>query len=261
MLEAGDQSFNVVVVTSASLTGRIESYGVRIFRQDLQLVGITVNTEHEEPRMRSALPAGYAYLHTVNRLPGAKGDLTTSLVKATLRLVRQHCPWVHGFRLNDTSTVFCTSSCTNVPLATLSLCYTGKTWYERAFGAHLEVGHAAYRALIMERMQTPSGKPVFSDFANAHLSPSDPALLTRLRPAYESTTTLQEFFNTLRTSNTTEFCSLIMPWSIHMIDQLLLGAIKGSWIIVEQDCECECEWGDWFHTYERSTMLLPSDLM
>ena len=47
MLEVGDQSFNVVVVTSASLTGRIESYGVRIFGQDIQLVGITVNTEHE----------------------------------------------------------------------------------------------------------------------------------------------------------------------------------------------------------------------
>ena len=49
-----------------------------------------------------------------------------------------------------------------------------------------------------------------------------------------------------------------------MIDQLLLGAIKGSWIIpavAEQDCECECEWGDWFHIYERSIMLLPSDLM
>ena len=155
--------------------------------------------------MRAALPAGYAYLHTVNRLPGTKGDLTTSLVKATLQLVRQHCPWVCGFRLNDTSTVFCTSSCA---LATLSLCYTGKTWYERAFGAHLEVGHAAYRALIMERMQTHENKPAFSDFANTYL---DPALLTRLRPAYESTTTLQEFFNTLRTSNTTEFCILIMP--------------------------------------------------
>ena len=74
--------------------------------------------------------------------------------------------------------------CANVALPALSLCWSGKTWYEKEFGAELEDpnAHRRYRELVTEKLQ--GSKPsTFEATRTCEL----------VRATYDGARTVQEF--------------------------------------------------------------------
>lgn len=288
-LQVGNTSYIVDIIRSFR-----DQYSVRVKlpNHEGHLINIAVYPEVKDSAVK--LKTEYAMIHTVNLPPCSEEDKgkesknkdhTTPLVRAALLMVLKQCPWVRGFLLQDISTISTikssstlSSGSTYVHLPALSICCTGKTWYERAFGAHLESRHEDYRYLIEQYMQSPERKPQsVSDFANCFWLESlydNHALLERLRPSYDGTATLQEFFIALSdscTANGDEFCSLVMPWANDMISHMLQGINKNFWLIPVdadaaallqvQNTDAECEWGSWYHQSPPSRMVFPIEVL
>lgn len=113
-----------------------------------------------------------------------RGGGTEVMVKSALTFVTRTFPWITDFTLTDASTVDCGDECGGassypVSLTALSLCTTGQTWYERAFGARLEDGMAAYRlAVASSALMDPAKKPATADdFCRAYGVPETVAWL------------------------------------------------------------------------------------
>lgn len=111
-----------------------------------------------------------------------RGGGTEVMVKSALTFVTRTFPWITEFTLTDASTVDCGDeggASYAVSLTALSLCTTGQTWYERAFGARLEDGMAAYRlAVDASALMDPAKKPpTADDFCRAYGVPESVAYL------------------------------------------------------------------------------------
>lgn len=225
-------------------SGRIHTHGISvgITTAGKPCVSISVTAEHDDERLRSALPAHIAALNQVHYAPCCsaapplrRGGGSAVMVRAACRLALKNFTWVTTFKLIDSSSVECNGR--EVSLPELSLCCHGMTWYERAFGAKLAdvACHKAYRQLVEERLLAPAAKP--SSFASFCAEAAVPeGVRSLLEPVYDMQPSIVAFFSALRDQLTGEdgqpaFCAIVGNWVAPFVAVRLQGLHKGEWHI------------------------------
>ena len=237
VLAAGGYQFTLRVTSMLKHNSYPYSHGVRVGGpvDGDGCVSITVTAQQEDERFRSALPGHTASLNSVRYSPCCAMDLTLHRGGGTAIMLRAACayvvrtyPWVQSFRFCDTSTVACGGI--NVALPALSLCWSGKTWYEKEFGAELEDpnAHRRYRELVKEKLQG-SRPSTFEELCQRATPPASTCEL--VRATYDGARTVQEFFAALKSREDIPFCETVSPWVGDVLDTLLEGMHHGQWTI------------------------------
>jgi hypothetical protein len=194
-------------------------------------VSISVTMGYPDPRLNAGLAPDTASINQISyascckSAPGPslhqRGGTAAVMVRAACSFVLQRYDHVRKFKLKDNSEVPCVvdGQLRMFPLPELSLCYSGKTWYERAFGAHLESDHDVYRQLVADTLMSPQFKAKLA-FDALRTNPWAPAP-EALRGAYDEAPTLRLFFASMRNSQAASFCALVGPW---------VGDLVRSWL-------------------------------
>ena len=218
-------------------------------------VVINVNAEKQSnERLASLVNPKKAVLNTVRYEPccalGARMEkgTTVAMVLAALQFVLAEFPWVEHFVFTDCcSVVECGPGEMMMPLPPLSLCWSGKTWYEKHFGAVLVKDgdndvHGIYRAFVEENMQGREFKDALSFDAfcsRAGLLPQRVIELAgggvNLRSMYAEAGSLQGFFEALRSKHLHDpvnpFCAIVWPWVVTLVDSVLAKLHTRDWVI------------------------------
>lgn len=144
------------------------------------------------------------------KLPKGKG--TREMIVSALSLIKQLCPFVKEFDLNDASSKECDNG-TPISLPYFYITQKWKTWYEGVFNAYLKPAtlYTNYHQALDNLKQTRLGS--FDVFSANYLFGQTLKVKEVIRSAYEQSTTLENFFAILYTSQSvTMTCILIQPW-------------------------------------------------
>ena len=166
-----------------------------------------------------------------------KGGGSATMLRAACDWVSRTYSYVERITFTDTSHVVLDSaSGTSASLAALMLSYTGKTWYEREFGAELQGDHGTYRALVSAGLCSPAGKTLsFEAFASKFRIPQDH--MPTLAAAYNQHDTLVSFFADLKAAHPCNqgsgpcFADLVWPWVDNVIFSYTEGKHTQEWFI------------------------------
>ncbi len=260
VLEQGGYHFGVRVLEQRHpVTGRVDTVGVRVGLKHRgpdgdardahePCVSIAVTTEHEDERFRTALPADTARISHVSYAPCcalapgpplARGGGSAVMVRAACNFVLRRYPHVKKFKLKDTSAVpyVVAGQRRMLQLQELSLCHSGKTWYERTFGAELadESIHGVYRKLVDDTLMAHEYKAALGSF-DAFCTVCGAPPSEALRDVYDTAPTLLSFFASLRERHLddaeTPFCALVGPWVEPLIRTMLRDLHRNAeWVI------------------------------
>lgn len=141
-----------------------------------------------------------------------KGEGTKEMILAALSLVKQLCPFIKEFDLNDASS----KECINKAPITLPYFYiTNKwqTWYEASFKAYLKPASLMqeYRDSITELQSYPLEQ--FAIFKARYLGSISKEIQDTLQASYERSNTILAFFKDLyRSQSISMVCMLLQPW-------------------------------------------------
>jgi hypothetical protein len=136
------------------------------------------------------------------------GHDTKMIVNLLLSFIKDNFPHIREVEFNDTSSRSCDNNHV-VELYEMSYIHTGKTWYEKNFGAQLRPNDAAKFMIEHERFQKRKAAMTWADFKmylRGHLP-------FEMEDLYNSTTTWQDFFGKIvRQTGISEFCEFVAPW-------------------------------------------------
>ncbi len=265
--------FAADVDVSRDMLGRVERYVVRVGNARRRSNRRGSDDEPPVPCVLMLVPAELhpdermAFLPTdVARLERLDFDAGCSLSRAmrpggdsarmlliTMAFVRRTFPWIKRVSLTDASTVTCTiaaSTTVQVALPDLSLCTSGQTWYERAFGARLDDAalHAAYRARVSEGLLAPLDAPppvaVGGDVAVTAAFQSGDSVVRWLARARDRT----------RGDAVAPFCRWVSTTGGAMVRSLIGHELydqvrMGTWVIVFADVASSAGIPDDIHVY------------
>lgn len=160
---------------------------------------------------------------------------TRPMLWAACAYVVRVFPWVKWFSLADKSYVT-TAMGQRVPLATLSLCTSGATWYEREFGAQIRdaAAHKKYRHLVESLLQTPGAKPntITELCSQARVQPPDRDACEQMEACYAGASTLQAFFCALKESRSSdEYTMLVGHWVNDLLNSMLDQLHRMEWLV------------------------------
>ena len=131
------------------------------------------------------------------------------IVRLLTAYIAENYPWVIGLHFIDTSEKVCGPG-ESVRLANLSFLTTGKTWYEKTFGAYIdEDDYGAGEKQEIER---------FQEMKQSFPWPMMQCVMGvqdnhELQTLYESAPTWQDFFGPLQTlMGVQAFCEFAAPW-------------------------------------------------
>jgi len=144
------------------------------------------------------------------KLPKGKG--TREMIVSALSLIKQLCPFVREFDLNDASSKECDNG-TPISLPYFYITQKWKTWYEGVFNAYLKPAalYAKYHQALDHLKQTRLGS--FDVFSATYLFGQTPQVKEVIRTAYEDSETIAEFFANLYTTQSVSMtCIVIQPW-------------------------------------------------
>lgn len=140
-----------------------------------------------------------------------RGRDTTTLLKLLLSYIRDNYPHVTHLLFNDMSMRTCDDG-NEVSLALMSYLATGKTWYEKHFGAFRDTIPAQIFRQREGQFQE-AKKRVSWEAMRAFISVPLPVPEEEMRALYESATTWQEFFGPLSARiGISQFCIFLAPW-------------------------------------------------
>lgn len=174
------------------------------------------------------------YYETCSENKGLKrGEGTVDMMNTAMSFVKQVCPFIRAFKLNDSSAKTCDNGAT-ISLPTFYITQKGKTWYEEQFGAHLlEPLHTLYRTCIYEvmNMQIDSIDSFMEEYIYG--SSTSNISLDMIRSLYKPNMTVGDFFKALYETHTKSVaCELLQPWiDIFMEKMGLLHYINNRWYI------------------------------
>jgi hypothetical protein len=152
-----------------------------------------------------------------------RGFDTRMIVRLLTAYIAKNYPWVTGLRFTDTSERDCRPG-SPVSLANLSFLTTGKTWYEKTFGAYIDADSVSEKHAIEHFQQKKKTFPwqIMQDIMGIE----DSTLLTLhdkmgIQTLYASASTWQEFFGPLQTRlGLAAFCEFAAPWLDMFIDKV-----------------------------------------
>lgn len=143
-----------------------------------------------------------------------RGSDTTTLLKLLLSYIHDNYPHVKYLIFNDMSMRTCDDG-NEVSLALMSYLATGKTWYEKHFGAFRDTIPAQTFRQREEQFQE-AKKRVSWEAMHSFIRGPLPIPEGEMRALYESATTWQEFFGPLsKQIGIQQFCIFLAPWIRH----------------------------------------------
>ena len=150
-----------------------------------------------------------------------RGIDTTQILRILLDSIRKRYPHVRSLSFSDASYRTCDSGST-ISLAEMSYITTGKTWYERMFGAYLDPESATLfsaKETLFQAMKTQMPWAIFRETVPVPDSAEE---------LYRSSQTWQAFFGPLKDQmGVSEFCTFAAPWLHGFLQQFLPIHIAG----------------------------------
>lgn len=164
-----------------------------------------------DPTIASLVLTKYAPGCSENRaLMGGEG--TIEMILSAMSLLKQLCPFIKDFDLNDASSKECEKGVT-ISLPYFYLTNHHQTWYEAKFQARLkpEGLMETYRKTFQDLLQSPLES--FDVFQARFLSRVIPRVQDAIRASYEGSDTVDTFFKRLYEQNGTKMaCLLLHGW-------------------------------------------------
>lgn len=164
-----------------------------------------------DPTIASLVLTKYSPACAENR-PLQGGEGTIEMILASMSLVKQVCPFVREFDLNDASSNQCDNG-SSISLPYFYVTNHHKTWYEAKFNARLKPDHLmeSYQQTLETLLSSPL-EP-FDVFQARFLSRVNPVLTDAIRQSYERTDTVDTFFKQLYEQHGTKMvCMLLQGW-------------------------------------------------
>jgi hypothetical protein len=140
-----------------------------------------------------------------------RGIDTNNIILALCSYIRKHYNYIDGLTFTDASYRTCDNGI-DVMLAEMSYLRSGKTWYEKNYGAYLH----SDSLISFEKMQDKlvKAKKTLSWNAFKQFLTDDSAILEEdIKKLYENASTWQDFFGKLSDIiGISEFCIYVAPW-------------------------------------------------
>lgn len=142
-------------------------------------------------------------------LPNGEG--TIDMVNTSMSFVKQICPFIKEFKLNDASTKQCDNGST-ISLPLFYLTQYEMTWYESRFKAYLkEPQYTNYKNAISTSMS--AILPSFDRFSSKFIKNTPNIIKNELQSVYVEGDTVKEFFRKLYEKYGKSMgCILLQPW-------------------------------------------------
>ena len=141
-----------------------------------------------------------------------RGIDTNNILKVLCSFLRTRFPYLTELTFTDASSRTCDNG-QDVELAEMTFLRTGKTWYEKNYGAYLhEDSYIPFMKMQsrLEKARTLSWDDFKQYIPNVDYLKND---VLDLKTAYESSTTWQDFFGLLSDAiGISEFCVFVAPW-------------------------------------------------
>jgi hypothetical protein len=145
-----------------------------------------------------------------------QGEGTVDMINTSMSFVKNLCPFVKEFKLNDAST----KRCENGSIISLPYFYITQkeiTWYEGRFKAYLkEPEYSAYKTIVKKLMT--SKLPQFEVFKALYIKDTPDTIINELKSVYSEGDTFKIFFQKLyQKYDKAMGCIILQPW----IDNLM----------------------------------------
>jgi hypothetical protein len=140
-----------------------------------------------------------------------QGEGTVDMINTSMSFVKQICPFIKEFKLNDASTKRCENG-TIISLPYFYITQKGMTWYEGRFGAYLkEPYYTSYKNDIMRIMNT--NLPSFETFCILYIKNTQSYILDEIKTIYMEEDTVKVFFNKLYDKYDKKLgCIILQSW-------------------------------------------------
>lgn len=164
-----------------------------------------------DPTVASLILTKYYPTCTENK-PLQGGEGTIEMILTAMSLIKQLCPFVKEFALNDASSKQCDNQ-SMISLPYFYLTQHHKTWYEAKFQARLKPDSemVMYQKTLKYFLESPL-EP-FNIFSSRYLSHVNPVIQEAIRQAYEQAETVDVFFKRLYVVHGTKMvCMLLQGW-------------------------------------------------
>jgi hypothetical protein len=142
-----------------------------------------------------------------------------------LSYIHKHYPYIKQLKFEDASYRTYDDG-QIIDLAEMSYITTGKTWYEKNFGATLDPSSRAQFKRAEQKFKEMKEKLLWDEFSQ-ELPKDGPVEFPEMKKMYEEAATWQEFFGPLREKMGVEnFCPFISAW----INPFMAGAFGMKFI-------------------------------
>lgn len=169
-----------------------------------------IDTRLADPSIASLILIKYYGTCSENKeLPHGEG--TVDMINTSMSFVKQICPFVKEFKLNDAST----KKCDNGSIISLPLFYLIQyemTWYERRFNAYLkEPNYTNYKNTVAKSMS--AILPSFDRFSRIFIKNTPDVIKNEIKSIYTEGDKIKDFFRKLYDKYGKSMgCIILQPW-------------------------------------------------
>lgn len=163
-----------------------------------------------DPSVASLLLVKYYETCSENRgLPHGEG--TVDMIYTSMSFVKQICPFIKEFKLNDSSKKQCDNGST-ISLPFFYLTQHEMTWYEARFKAYLkEPDYTHYKNILNQSMN--EKLPPFNEFSHMFIKNTSNTIKNELHIVYNESNNMKEFFKKIYENHGKSMgCILLQPW-------------------------------------------------
>lgn len=149
-----------------------------------------------------------------------RGHDTNQMLQFLITYIAKNQPYVKELTFNDASNRSCDNGNT-ISLAAMSYLSTGKTWYEKNFGAQID---STYKKDFIEKEKKFQLFKKNTSWENMkrQISVKFPLSDEEIKELQEQSDTWQGFFGALRDKiGISEFCQFLQPWIPIFLDRFL----------------------------------------
>jgi hypothetical protein len=163
-----------------------------------------------DPSIASLLLIKYYETCSENKIL-QQGEGTVDMIKTSMSIVKQICPFINEFKFNDASTKRCDNG-TVISLPYFYITQNEITWYEGKFNAYLkEPFYTAYKKDLQRIMNTTL--PRFEEFVILYFKNTPQHIKNELKSVYKEGDILKGFFKNIYQKYDKRIgCILIQPW-------------------------------------------------
>lgn len=140
-----------------------------------------------------------------------KGVDTSRILHILCKYIRRNYPYVNALSFTDASYKTCDNG-HDVELAEMTYMRTGKTWYEKNYGAYIDNKYAGQISDMEQKFTNAKKHMTWKDFSQFIVG-AIPLSEEELEHMYTNALTWQQFFGPLSEKmGISQFCIFVAPW-------------------------------------------------